>query len=100
MKFKDNNSIILFGNKLDCRCNYILNITAFKRSVCIIKGTIYDSNKLPSKGAAIEVREINKSINYCKIIGYYFTDINGEYIFALEVKKSMNYEFLIYSPLK
>ncbi|MBW6409476.1 hypothetical protein [Clostridium weizhouense] len=96
---KNKNSIILYGCKLMSLDSLQLDIIAKMKQLSIIKGKIYNENLEPSIGAVIEVKEINPYSKKYTILGYCFTNDKGEYVFSLEAKCGMDYEFSIYSPL-
>ncbi|MFL0197711.1 hypothetical protein ACJDU8_19380 [Clostridium sp. WILCCON 0269] len=90
--------LINTSNLNHCR-KYNLNIILKCYKRVIIKGTVYNPNKLPSIGAAIEIIQVNFGSDIRKIIGYSYTDNKGEYLFSLEVLPDIFYEMNIYSPL-
>lgn len=92
-------SILINTNNLNYCSKYNLNIILKCHRRVIIKGTVYNSNKLPSIGAAIEVIQVSSGSDIRKIIGYSYTDNKGEYLFSLEVLPDIFYEMNIYSPL-
>lgn len=92
-------SICINTDKLNCGTQYNLNII-LKSNKRIIKGTVYNKNKIPKVGAAIEVVEVNCKTNSKKIVGYSYTDTRGKYLFCIENLPHVFYELFIYSPLK
>ncbi|APM41293.1 hypothetical protein BS101_13885 [Clostridium kluyveri] len=92
-------SILINTNNLNHCSKYNLNVILKCHKRVIVKGTVYNSNKIPSIGAAIEVIQVNCDSNVKKIIGYAYTNNRGEYLFCLEVLPDIFYEMNIYSPL-
>ncbi|WP_333860856.1 hypothetical protein [Clostridium sp.] len=93
------NPIIINSNNLNPCRKYNLNLILKEHERVIIKGTVYNLNKMPSIGAAIEVIRVNYSSNARETIGYAYTDNKGKYLFSLEILSNIFYEMNIYSPL-
>lgn len=64
---------------------------------CIIKGRIINVDKSLCVGAGIEIIKIDEKGNQ-SIVGYTYTDENGEYGFTVE-KDNSNYKLNIYNSL-
>lgn len=99
MHLNHSHSIIIDSCNLLCGQIYHKNITLENSSKSIIRGHVYDYNKMPCAGAVIEIIEINPSTNERTVLGYSYTDKNGKYLFALDTFLCTLYEFAIYSPL-
>ena len=91
-------SICINTDELNPETQYNLDII-LELNKRIIKGTVYNQNKRPSIGAAIEVVQIDYKTNTKQTIGYSYTDNKGQYLFCIENKTHVFYELFIYSPL-
>ncbi|SEW23270.1 hypothetical protein [[Clostridium] fimetarium] len=92
-------SFIIEGARLQHSKNNHFNIKLDNLKFQIIKGTIYNQKKERCEGAVVQVVQISCRDKSKCLLGYVFTDENGEYIFALEAKSCMIYELAIYAPL-
>ena len=99
MKERSHASIILFGSKLRPNSQYNFNLMLRTQRFQIIRGTVYDQNHQPSIGAVIQITQIRVDNNKRKILGYCYTDENGEYVFATQALFHMKYEMAVYAPL-
>ena len=93
------NCILVRGKFLELGKN-TMNLILSVEKCTLIKGTVYAVNNEPSVGASIKVVEINQFNKQRKILGYTYTDENGEYQFMVTPISYMIYEFTAYSPLK
>jgi len=99
MNCSKKSSFIIEGARLErCKDNHF-NIKLDSQKLQIIKGTIYNQKKEPCEGTVVQIVQISWSDKSKYLLGYVFTDENGEYLFALEAKPSMLYELSIYAPL-
>ncbi|WP_271810104.1 hypothetical protein [Clostridium beijerinckii] len=92
-------SILINTNNLDSRVNHKLNIIMTPRKRVIIKGFAYNAKMQPISGAAVEVIEVDYKENIRKVLGYTYTDNEGEYVLSIEALPEMFYEIVVYSPL-
>ncbi|MEY8355922.1 hypothetical protein AALB39_21555 [Lachnospiraceae bacterium 54-53] len=90
---------LINGAKLQsCRENHF-NFYLKRRSYQIIRGTVYNKNREPCAGAAVQVTQINCGDQSRSMLGYTLTDENGNYLFSLEAKPHMKYELAVFAPL-
>lgn len=94
------NCILIRGESLKPGKKNTLNLILNVEKSTLIKGTVYSENHVPSVGASIRVVEIDPLNKQRKILGYTYTDDNGEYQFKIIPISYMIYEFTVYSPLK
>lgn len=87
------------SNSLKEQRKNTVNIIVDTSKVKIIKGVVLDKESKPCYGASIEVEEFNIKTKVRRILGYTYTDYNGEYAFSLNYKADMNYEVTVYSAL-
>lgn len=93
------NSILINTSNLNSRASHKINIIMVPRKRVIIKGVAYNVRKQPIAGAAVEVIEVDYKENIRKILGYSYTDNEGEYVLSIEALPEMFYEIVVYSPL-
>lgn len=99
MKNQRTTSIMIFGSKLRQNMQYNFNVMLRTHSFQIIRGTVYDHNKKPSKGAVIQITQIRMDNNRRQILGYSYTDEKGQYVFTIQALSYMKYEMTVYAPL-
>ena len=92
-------SFIIEGAKLQHCSNNHFSIKLDSQKFQIIKGTVYNQNKETCEGAVIQIVQIGCRDRTKCLLGYVFSDENGEYLFALEANPCMIYELAIYAPL-
>ena len=92
-------SFIIEGARLQYSRNNHFNIKLESQKFQIIKGTVYNQEKERCEAAVVEVVQISCKDKAKCLLGYVFTDKEGEYLFALEAKPCMIYELAIYAPL-
>lgn len=61
----------------------------------LIMGTILNPDKMPSKGACVEVRRVGRE----EALGCVFTNSKGKFGFTVRYDPEVDYELSVYSPL-
>ncbi|MBU3087625.1 hypothetical protein KPL42_03855 [Clostridium gasigenes] len=91
-----NNYIVVSSDSLsqNNNCTFIIEN---KRT--IIKGVVTTRKGVPTKGASIEVVQVNIYDSKRTVLGCTYTDRNGKYAFSILPLCNMIYEFIVYSPL-
>lgn len=100
MPCRRNTSFFIRGDKLRCQRENRVQMKLECKEFQIIKGTVYQSNNEPCKGAVVQVIQRNCRNNLVEVIGYVFTGEDGEYLFSIKAKPYMLYELIVYEPLE
>ena len=92
-------TVVIYGDDLKKSDLHAWDMVIAEPQATIIRGTVYDKNKQPSVQAIIEVRQINPRNCKVKILGYTYTDVQGQYAFSIVVNERRCYDIKVYAPL-
>lgn len=96
MKVDDFSTIIISSQCLKSGGIYCVRRKLKPFTDVLIKGRVFNPDDTPSKGACVEVIELNLTET---TLGYVFTNNEGKFGFTINYRPNVDYKLNVYSPL-